>query len=300
MGTAALAVLRFRIKSRLIKPLLFFQVIFLTALGLTLVYFYQQNLSASSSRGLPLLMSIIMVLNAALYAVVIVVVRRLANMSREAGRLTKILYTAAVASASLSILKIFANVFIVVFSTAGISFATVMAEANAWSLGGYILNTVSMFLFGISAVRSFSISGEPKIIGTLVRGYGICTLVFALLGLTEYFIEALELPSLPILSLDHFYYLAWNIISMTAVVRLFRPSENTEDPGGAVPEERVRALNLSPREKEAAVLISRGMSNKEIAAELCISLATVRTHIYNLYKKAGARSRVELLNKLKS
>lgn len=35
-----------------------------------------------------------------------------------------------------------------------------------------------------------------------------------------------------------------------------------------------------------------------ITDELHISPATVRTHIYNLYRKADARSRVELLNKL--
>jgi DNA-binding CsgD family transcriptional regulator len=67
-----------------------------------------------------------------------------------------------------------------------------------------------------------------------------------------------------------------------------------------VPEERVRALGLSGREVEMAVLIARGLANKEIAAELGISPATVRTHIYNLYQKARARSRVELLNRLRS
>jgi DNA-binding CsgD family transcriptional regulator len=47
-----------------------------------------------------------------------------------------------------------------------------------------------------------------------------------------------------------------------------------------------------------AELIGRGLSNKEIASELGISPATVRTHIYNLYRKVGAGSRVELLNRL--
>ena len=46
MGASALIVLRFRIKSRLIGPLLLFQVLFLAALGLTLIYFYLQNVSA--------------------------------------------------------------------------------------------------------------------------------------------------------------------------------------------------------------------------------------------------------------
>ncbi|MFO8064944.1 MAG: helix-turn-helix transcriptional regulator, partial [Spirochaetia bacterium] len=64
----------------------------------------------------------------------------------------------------------------------------------------------------------------------------------------------------------------------------------------SVPRERIDALGLSPREAEMAVMIARGLANKEIADELHISPATVRTHIYNLYQKAGARSRIELLN----
>ncbi len=299
MGTAALIVLRFRIESRLINPLLLFQVIFLTALGMTLIFFYLQNLSAVSSGFSPLLMSLILALNAALYAVVFIVIRRLVSLSPGVNPLNRVLYTAALVSVSLSVLKNFANLGIVIFSSAGISFTSVIAEANVWSLAGYILNTVSMLLFGISVIYSFPLSGEPKIIGSLLKGYAICTLVFAPLGLTEYLIETLKLPGLPMLSLDHFYYLAWNIISMSAAVRLFRPADHADSSDEAVPEERVRALGLSGREKEAAVLISRGMSNKEIAAELGISPATVRTHIYNLYRKAGARSRVELLNKLK-
>ena len=68
----------------------------------------------------------------------------------------------------------------------------------------------------------------------------------------------------------------------------------------SVPEERIRALGLSTREVEMSIMIARGLANKEIAGELGISPATVRTHIYNLYQKVGARSRVELLNKLRS
>jgi DNA-binding NarL/FixJ family response regulator len=62
------------------------------------------------------------------------------------------------------------------------------------------------------------------------------------------------------------------------------------------PLERARSLGLSGREVEIAVMIGRGLTNKEIAAELHISTGTVRTHVYNLYRKAGAGNRVELVN----
>ena len=293
MGLSALIVLRYRIKSRVTGPLLLFQALFLTALGMSLGYYYLQGLSDFRSVLPTVLFWIIMLLNALLYAVIVVLLYRLMNLSEKSDRFSRILYIGAMISASLSVIKVGSNIFILAFSASDSFFA-------AWSLFGYILNTVSMLLFGIAALRSVPVPGESKIIGSLLRGFGICTLVFAPIGLTEYLFEALKLPGGVQLSLDHFYYLAWNIISMSAAVRLFRPASDTTAYEDSVPDERVRALGLTEREREAALLISKGFSNKEIAAELGISPATVRTHIYNLYKKADARSRVELVNNLKN
>ncbi|WP_319563202.1 helix-turn-helix transcriptional regulator [Marispirochaeta sp.] len=52
---------------------------------------------------------------------------------------------------------------------------------------------------------------------------------------------------------------------------------------------------MSGREAEVIEMLSRGMSNKEIADRLCVSFPTIRTHVYNIFKKTGASSRVELL-----
>ncbi len=40
--------------------------------------------------------------------------------------------------------------------------------------------------------------------------------------------------------------------------------------------------------------MARGLTNTEIAAELHISLSTVKTHIASLMAKLGARNRVEI------
>lgn len=50
---------------------------------------------------------------------------------------------------------------------------------------------------------------------------------------------------------------------------------------------------LTPREAEVLVLIAGGLSNQEIARALHISLATVETHINNLFAKTGARDRAQ-------
>ncbi|MEM8764703.1 MAG: helix-turn-helix transcriptional regulator [Bacteroidota bacterium] len=52
--------------------------------------------------------------------------------------------------------------------------------------------------------------------------------------------------------------------------------------------------NLSPREKSILNSILNKKTNKEIASELFISVSTVKTHINNIYKKLGVRSREEI------
>jgi DNA-binding NarL/FixJ family response regulator len=50
---------------------------------------------------------------------------------------------------------------------------------------------------------------------------------------------------------------------------------------------------LTPREGEVLRLIAAGRSNGEIAGELFISEATVKTHVNNLFTKAGLRDRAQ-------
>jgi DNA-binding NarL/FixJ family response regulator len=52
---------------------------------------------------------------------------------------------------------------------------------------------------------------------------------------------------------------------------------------------------LSPRELEILEYVARGMSNAEIADELVISLATVKTHVRNVLQKLELRDRVQLV-----
>ncbi|WP_406455639.1 response regulator transcription factor [Streptomyces sp. NBC_00876] len=60
--------------------------------------------------------------------------------------------------------------------------------------------------------------------------------------------------------------------------------------GGAEPE---LPDGMTPREAEVLVLIAEGMSNAEIARSLHISQATVKSHINNLFAKAGLRDRAQ-------
>jgi DNA-binding NarL/FixJ family response regulator len=53
---------------------------------------------------------------------------------------------------------------------------------------------------------------------------------------------------------------------------------------------------LTPREAEVLSLIAMGKSNREIATELFVSEATVKTHINHLFSKIDARDRAQAVH----
>ncbi|MGV9710903.1 LuxR C-terminal-related transcriptional regulator [Gordonia sp. NPDC003424] len=53
-------------------------------------------------------------------------------------------------------------------------------------------------------------------------------------------------------------------------------------------------VDLTPQEEAVTALVARGLSNREVAAELFISPKTVQYHLTRIYAKLGVRSRSEL------
>jgi len=66
-------------------------------------------------------------------------------------------------------------------------------------------------------------------------------------------------------------------------------------PQAPVPVRPVWWGELTRREAEVLRCVARGMSNAEVAGELFVSVATVKSHVARLLVKVGARDRVQLV-----
>ncbi|MDL1895403.1 response regulator transcription factor [Anaerolineae bacterium CFX7] len=51
---------------------------------------------------------------------------------------------------------------------------------------------------------------------------------------------------------------------------------------------------LTKRELEVALLVAEGLSNREIAMELCVAEKTVENHLTNIFCKLHVKSRTQL------
>ena len=66
----------------------------------------------------------------------------------------------------------------------------------------------------------------------------------------------------------------------------------TKDKKRVFPSRRNETL-LTNREREILALIAAGLSNQEIADNLCVSRHTVKTHLYNIFKKIAVPNRFQ-------
>jgi DNA-binding NarL/FixJ family response regulator len=80
------------------------------------------------------------------------------------------------------------------------------------------------------------------------------------------------------------------LLAPTITRRLIEDFVRRPAPGETAPE---RLTTLTEREREVLALIARGRSNGEIAAELFLGAATVKTHVNRILSKLELRDRVQ-------
>ena len=85
------------------------------------------------------------------------------------------------------------------------------------------------------------------------------------------------------------FLILFNVFSLVWI-RWFQPLQP------ATSLEKFELFGITKREREIIGLIQVGKTNQEIADSLYISVATVKDHNHNLFRKSGVRNRLELAN----
>jgi len=90
-----------------------------------------------------------------------------------------------------------------------------------------------------------------------------------------------------------------DLISAIAVVmageRYVSPAVSVRTPDGPLVKATPGVGDLSRRESEIFRMVVGGLSSKEIAQRLCISVKTVETHRSNIYRKVAVRRTADLI-----
>jgi len=177
------------------------------------------------------------------------------------------------------------------------SFLHPVMQTSIWQVFVYLMVAATLSLFGLSLVKA-EMKQQHDAYRLLIHGIGYCALAFVPLSIFELLLNRLTENTLHPLSLEYLFYLGINVIVLIASIRSLARDPSTVTAFGTLTDSAWSRFSLTPREREMVSLIAQGLSNKEIAGTTGISEATVRTHIYNLFKKVGAQSRIELLNML--
>jgi len=176
----------------------------------------------------------------------------------------------------------------------------VVAEAGDGLEAVSLLATtpVDVVLMDVRMPRMDGVEATRRIVSTWPSGPRV--LVLTTFDLDEYVFEALRAGASGFLLKDvrpqSLVDAIRDVASGDAVVdptvtrRLLDRFVETSKPP---PPPDPRLATLTPREAEVLSLLGRGASNGEIAEQLCLSEATVKTYVGRLFSKLSLRDRVQ-------
>lgn len=91
------------------------------------------------------------------------------------------------------------------------------------------------------------------------------------------------------------HFFRQNLLNHTAIN--LKTLKNPKSTGRPKPPSQAKKIQLSARETEILQLLVKGLTNKDIAAQLFISTFTAKRHTENIYKKLQVHNRIELFQK---
>jgi DNA-binding CsgD family transcriptional regulator len=137
------------------------------------------------------------------------------------------------------------------------------------------------------------------------RALVIGLLIFATVGYAETLASFFHQVRSPVSTLatenDFIYssipYVLYGIFVIVYFLNYFVPASVEID---GVFEAFLAKYGITEREREIILKVVQGKSNSDIARELFVSIATVKTHLHNIYTKIGVNSRYNLLARVRS
>ena len=162
--------------------------------------------------------------------------------------------------------------------------------------GMYFLSFTFMIVLGYAYLS--------RIAKTRLLSFTIGLLVFASVGYIETTISLISVIKLePVALTDTSHFLFSSIPYALYGIFLVYYFLNTPVPVfldlGQISESFFQKYAITEREKEIIQCVVEGKSNADIADELVISLATVKTHLHNIYGKFDIDSRYDLIAKIR-
>ena len=275
-GVASMAMLHYRIRHSISGPMLWAMSCLLASVFLTMVQYYFLSNTAAIPGYAALRYGLGITIAVALYGGLLLLMLR----SPGVPKLPAILMT----------------VFVIAVQVGRVLLLLLATPETASSFRAPAVVLISLYLLFLGWILYRAAAIEPlELMALLLRRLGILTLVFAPAS-TLFYIISYRFPAVERLhiSLDYIYFSVWSLIAITVFLRyLSNPTALINE--GKVSEAFISAYKVTKREAEVVELISLGLSNQEIADRMYVSLTTVRTHIYHLFQKTGATSRVHLL-----
>ncbi len=178
-------------------------------------------------------------------------------------------------------------------------------EKNTVHLGiGFKISSVLFFaLFTFALVLGYSLF--RRVWRTDKRTFVLGLLLFATVGYGETFIGFISMLSSPIgirAQESNFLYssIPYALYGVFIIFYFLRYYVSSPTVSESPSEAFLAKYAITEREREIILKVIQGKSNSDIASEFVISLATVKTHLHNIYTKIGVDSRYDLLARVRS
>ncbi len=178
----------------------------------------------------------------------------------------------------------------------GIGLASQIVSNEAflfWASFGQTLAFLAMYIYCIVTLWNNLKSIEDKHARDVCLAVNITSLCLIPLCFLALFVDFINELSNPI------YVLAFSIIILVYYYSRFTLETEKSQRATTLSLESLSQYKITEREFSVIQLICEGLTNKEIANELSISVNTVNNHVANIFDKTNVRSRIDLLKLLK-